>query len=75
MTLDDLLRDGKPDAAAVIATALMQALKHLKHQFAILFFDSDSVVLDGKRPLMVISLGANVDVRRMPAVKFQRISN
>ena len=75
MPLDDLLCDGKPDAAAVILTALVQALEHLKDHLGILAVDTDPIVLDVKGPLVAVSLGANVNARRVLTVKFQRVSD
>ena len=48
MALDDLLCDGKPDAVAVIAAALMQALEHLEHLVGILLVETNAVVLDAE---------------------------
>src|SRR5947208_1591589 len=47
VALDDLAADRQPDAGALVALAVVQALDHLEHAVAMLGLDADAGVRDG----------------------------
>src|SRR5205807_8954079 len=64
VALDNALAERQTDAGAGVFVARVQALK--KHEDALKVFrcDADAVVPDGEQPLVVLLLGANLQLRR-----------
>src|SRR6185503_3340695 len=75
MTFDDLLGDGKPDPAAVIASPLVQALEHLEHAVAILLVDADAIVGNREHPAAIPTDRVETHPRRTLRPEFQGIAD
>src|SRR6266566_3557041 len=71
----DLSANGQADARARILLGGVQALKHLKDTFGILWSDADSVVLNGKEPLVTVWFGSHMDFRRAFVAVFDGVPN
>ena len=75
MTFDDLLGDGKPDPAAVIASPLVQALEHLEHAVAILLVDADAIVGNREHPAAIPADRVETHPRRALRAELQGVAD
>jgi hypothetical protein len=73
--LDDLLADRQPEPSAAVLSLGVQPLEDHEDALRILWLDTNAVVANAEEPFISLTLGRDVDARRVGAPVFQRVAD